>query len=159
MVLMRLTVIADTGAILSLSLSGLLPKCEEEFRIVIGTRIRMELEHISKGDDDLGRAARSALSGTKVIKTAHGYLKGEDEAVHLLTELKADLLISDDIKFVRKNRSNRKIAFSVILLGVLLEQNKITKEDFVKAVDRIFTKRKWDENLIYLTAKYIIQEY
>lgn len=76
-----------------------------------------------------------------------------------MTELNADLLISDDIKFVMKNKDNEKIAFSVILLGILLERNRITKEGFVKAVDRIFTKRNWDENLIYLAAKYIVQEY
>lgn len=58
---MRLVVVADTGAILSLSLSGLLVKCEEEFDIVAGTKIRAELEDISKGDDDLSEAAISAL--------------------------------------------------------------------------------------------------
>ena len=155
----RLIVVADTGAILSLSLSGLLVRCEKEFRIVVGTEIRAELEGISKGDDDLGNAARSALHTIEVRKTTHSYLRGEDEALDILAELDADLLISDDIKFVMKNRGNRKIAFSVILLGVLLEQNKITKSDFIKAVDSIFAKRNWDENLIYLTAKYIIQEY
>ncbi len=156
---MRLAVVADTGAILSLSLSGLLPKCKKEFRIVVGTKIRVELERISKGGDDLGSAALSALDGIEVRKTSREYLKGEDEALDLLTELDADILISDDIKFVMKNKNNRKVAFSVILLGVLLEQNKITKEDFVKGVDRIFAKRNWDENLIYLAAKYIIQQY
>ena len=156
---MRLIVVADTSAILSLSLSGLLVKCEKEFRIVVGTKICAELEGISKGDDDLGNAARSALHSVEMRKTMHSYLRGEDEALDILAELDADLLISDDIKFVMKNKGNRKIAFSVILLGVLLEQNKITKADFIKAVDSIFAKRNWDENLIYLTAKYILQEY
>ncbi len=156
---MRLVVVADTGAVLSLALSGLLSKCKKEFRIVVGTNIRRELEEISRGEDDLGKAAISALDDIEVRKTTRASLKGEDEALDLLTELDADILISDDIKFVMKNRDNKKIAFSVILLGVLLEQNKITKQDFVKAVDLIFTKRNWNENLIYLAAKFIIQKY
>jgi predicted nucleic acid-binding protein len=125
--LMRLTVVADTGAILSIAFSGLLPKFQKEFRIIIGNRIHTELKRIAKGNDDLGQAAVSALNNIEVRKTKHSHLKGEDEAAELLIEQNADLLISDDIKFVLKNKNNKKIAFSIILLGILIEQNKLSK--------------------------------
>lgn len=41
---MRLTVVADTGAVLSLELSGLFGVCQKHFRIFIGERIAEEWE-------------------------------------------------------------------------------------------------------------------
>lgn len=45
-----LTVIADTGAALSLALSGLLDVCKEHFQIIIGEKIAEELKEISSGE-------------------------------------------------------------------------------------------------------------
>lgn len=157
--ILMLTVVADTGAAVSLALSGLLGICKKNFRIIIGEKIAKELKEISSKDDELAEAAKYILKDIE-IKSANGnFEKGEDEALELLSQMKADILISDDIEFVKKNSSNEKISFSVVLFGILLEKKIITRKDFLNAVNRMFEKREWEENLIYLVAKNMLEEY
>ncbi len=155
---MRLTIVADTGAVLSLALSGLFDICQKHFRIIIGEKIAEELKELSSIEDELGRAAKEVLEVIEITSTGKNFSKGEDEALELLKITKADVLISDDIRFVKKHSENEKISFSVILFGILLEKNIITKRDFLNAVNTMFMKREWKENLIYLVAKNIIEE-
>ena len=68
--------------------------------------------------------------------------------------LKADLLISDDIDFVNKERNkNPRIAFSIILIFLLYQARIISKTKTKFHMNRIFKARKWKENLIIETAK------
>lgn len=153
-----LVVVADTSALLSLELSGLADICKKYFKILIGERIADELRVISLTDDDLGMAAKNILKEADVIPVNRKFDKGEDEALELLSELKADILITDDIDFVKKHISNEKINFSVILFAILLQRKIITKDDFTDAINNLFEKREWNENLIYLVAKNILEE-
>lgn len=155
---MRLTVVADTGAVLSLELSGLFGVCQKHFRILIGERIAEELREISLENDALGNAAIEVLKEIEIISTGNKFAQGEDEALELLAQIKADILISDDIRFVKKHKNNEKISFCVVLFGILLERKIISKNDFLNAVNAMFGKRKWEENLIYLVAKNMIEE-
>jgi predicted nucleic acid-binding protein len=98
---MRLTVAADTGAVLSLALSGLFDVCKKQFRIIIGKKIEEELKEISLMDDELGIAAKELLRKLEIIPVSQNYDKGEDEALYLLNEINADILVSDDIAFVK----------------------------------------------------------
>ena len=154
-----LTVVADTGALLSLELGGLFDICRSNFKIVIGMKIADELRMIASTDDELGMAAKNILGRIDVVDVGKIFDKGEDEALELLAELNADILISDDIEFVKKHKTNEKISFSVILPGILMEKNLITKGEFITAIDGMFQKRGWTENLIYLVAKNILEGY
>ncbi len=40
-----------------------------------------------------------------------------------------------------------------------MERKAITKKDFLKAVNNMFEKREWEENLIYLVAKNMLEEH
>lgn len=62
-----LTVIADTGAALSLALSGLLDVCKEHFQILIGEKIAEELKEISSRDDELAKAAKEVLKEIEIV--------------------------------------------------------------------------------------------
>ena len=155
---MRLTIVADTGALLSLALSGLSDVCKQHFRIIAGEKVLEEIEEISLNDDELGKAAKEILKSIEVVPAGRKFRKGEDEALELLAKTKADILISDDIEFVKKHRKNEKISFSVILFGILLERKVITKKEFINAVNVMFEKREWEENLIYLVAKHLLEE-
>ncbi len=39
-----------------------------------------------------------------------------------------------------------------------MERKIISKNDFLNAVNAMFGKRKWEENLIYLVAKNMLEE-
>lgn len=66
-----LTIIADTGAVISLALSGLFDVCKNHFRIIIGERIAEELKEISSaGNDELSKAAREVLKEIEISQQA-----------------------------------------------------------------------------------------
>ncbi|MBU4077186.1 MAG: hypothetical protein KKI06_10865, partial [Euryarchaeota archaeon] len=138
--------------------SGMLPICQKHFRIISGEKIAEELKEISLEDDDLGKAAKEALNYIEIVSAGKKFDIGEDEALELLEKMGADILISDDIRFVKKHRNNEKISFSVLLLGILMERKNISKIQFLNAVNVMFGKRKWEENLIYLVAKNMLEE-
>jgi len=153
-------VAADTGALVSLQLCGILEKSFEHFTYYIGKRIKEELEELSRYDDEIGIAAREVLSfigkGIEVVETGE-HEEGEYEALEILNKLNAQLLISDDIKFVKKLQDER-VSFSTIILFILHKAGVITKEDALNALDLIFERRKWSENLIYITARAMLEK-
>lgn len=116
------------------------------------------MREISLENDALGNAAIEVLKEIEIISTGNKFAQGEDEALELLAQMNADILISDDIRFVKKHKNNEKISFCVVLFGILLERRIISKNDFLNAVNAMFGKRKWEENLIYLVAKNMIEE-
>jgi hypothetical protein len=107
----------------------------------------------------LGEAARDILSltgkGVEIVKTS-GYEEGEYEALEILNRI-ADILISDDIKFVKSQRDER-ISFSTFVLFFLYKKSIIDKKETLRTLDSNFKKRKWAENLIYVTAKGLIEK-
>ncbi len=153
-----LVVVADTGAVISLALSGLFGICQKHFKIIIGEKIAEELREIASFNDELGEAAKEVLEVIEVKPAGKNFSQGEDEALELMKITKADILISDDIRFVKKQSRNEKISFSVVLFGILLEKKIITKRNFLNAVNDMFMKREWEENLIYLVAKNLLEE-
>jgi len=152
-------VAADTGALISLKLSGILEKSLDFFVYLIGEKIKEELEQIAATPDELGEAARDILSligrGVEIVKTS-GHEEGEYEALEILNRI-ADILISDDIKFVKAQRDER-ISFSTFVLFFLYKKGIFDKREILRTLDSIFKKRKWAENLIYVTAKGLIEK-
>ncbi len=81
---MNLIVVADTGAVISLVLSGMFRICQQHFRIISGEKIAEELKEISLEDDDLGKAAKEALNEIEIVSAGKKFDIGEDEALELL---------------------------------------------------------------------------
>jgi len=142
-----------------LKLCGILEKSLEFFGYLIGEKIKEELEQIAATPDELGEAARDILSltgkGVEIVKTS-GHEEGEYEALEILNMI-ADILISDDIKFVKSQRDER-ICFSTFVLFFLYKKGIFDKRETLRTLDSIFKKRKWAENLIYVTAKGLIEK-
>ncbi len=77
-------VVADMSALLSLQFSSLLEKCIENFDLIIGNRIKKELEKISVQKDELGKSANEILKFVEqnkiaIVETEMGFEKGEYE--------------------------------------------------------------------------------
>ncbi len=89
---MKLTVVADTSALLSLELSGLFELCKKHFKMITGERVAEELKEISSKEDELGKAAKEVLESIEITSAGKKFSKGEDEALELLARTKADLL-------------------------------------------------------------------
>ncbi len=152
-------IVADTGALISLKFSSLYEVCIRYFDIIIGYKIEKELREIADKRDRLGKAAKSLLKDRRIIrlKFKKKFKKGELEAEIIFKILKADLLISDDIDFINKERTkNPRIAFSIILIFLLYQARIISKTKAKLHINRIFKSRKWKENLIIQTAKELL---
>lgn len=155
---MKMGIAIDTGALISLQLSGLLKKSFKYFSFFIGNVIKGELEDMEKTRDNIGIAANDTL---KLVSAGNIRLveipkekTGEVEALKVMKKQGCDFLVSDDIKFVMKTQKKfENVHFSVFIIYVLYELGDITKEEAIESVDKIFKKRSWSENLISLFAK------
>ncbi len=78
--------------------------------------------------------------------------------MELLRRENYPLLISDDIKFVKKEEKEERISFSTILIFLLYKKGKIKKKKAIDAIDSIFDKREWSKNIIYMAARELLKE-
>lgn len=78
--------------------------------------------------------------------------------MELLRRENYPLLISDDIKFVKKEEKEERISFSTILIFLLYKKGKIKKKKAIDAIDSIFDKREWSKNIIYIDARELLKE-
>ncbi len=150
----KLDVVIDTSALLSLKLSNNLEEVLRYFRFFIGNRIREELKEISRTKDALGKASVSILDlvndSIESVET-EDFKRGEKEALWIYREKNMDLLVSDDIEFVKKHENEAD--FSTILLLVLVKNKTLEKTELIKRLEKIFEKRGWRKNnLIYITT-------
>lgn len=162
--------VADTGALISLELSGLLDSCLDNFRLVIGPTVKKELEKLATGragmPTELASSAERVLKevclGIELKSSSRYFGNGESECLHLFKKLGADLLVSDDIQFVKAvdegGASSGRIVFSTPLIALLFRRGIISKQEASSAFDAILTKRSWPENLIYIAGKEALED-
>ncbi|MBI3412559.1 MAG: hypothetical protein HY051_00570 [Candidatus Aenigmarchaeota archaeon] len=151
----------DTGALISLQLSGLLENSLKYFSFIVGSSIKRELEQFVYEKDILGLASvkileligNNQIQHIKIIKER----KGEDEAVEIMEKYKCDYVISDDIGFVKKkSKIINNIRFSVFVIFILFYAKEISKTDAQESINKIFELRSWSDNLITLYAKELL---
>lgn len=128
---------ADTSALISLQLSEML---EESFRCLeyyIGKKILSELKEISKIKNALGDTADSIMDlvdDEVILVETREFEKGEKEALWIFREEKLDLLLSDDVKFVKSHREDA--SFSVVILPILIRKQIFSREEIIDRVNR-----------------------
>lgn len=128
---------ADTSALISLQLSEML---EESFRCLeyyIGKKILSELKEISKIKNALGDTADSIMDlvdDEVILVETREFEKGEKEALWIFREEKLDLLLSDDVKFVKSHREDA--SFSVVILPILIRKQIFSREEIIDRVNK-----------------------
>ena len=156
-------IVLDTSAVISLGCTGNLNLIMCIFDLHSPTRVKEELEDISKTDDEIGKIAKDMLHNEYItfhslpnnLKSA----QGEVESVNLANELKTEAIVMDDIKSMRKLEKKTKvpILFSSFIIYSLSERKIISQKEGLSALEKMKLKRQWKENLIIEYGKQLFE--
>jgi len=157
-------IVIDTSAIISLGCAVKFHLVKRIFGLHCPTRVKEELEEISRADDEIGKIAKEILN-YKFIKyhKLPANLKsilGEVESVNLAIELKAKIIIMDDAKSMKKleAKTDIPILFSSFVIYSLVERKIISHEEGLSAIENMKAKRQWKDNLIIEYAKFLFEK-
>ena len=121
-------IVLDTSAVISLGCSGQFHLAKRIFGLHSPTRVKEELEDISKTNDEIGKIAKEILN-YKYIKYRNlpadlKSILGEIESINLANERKAKIVVMDDVKSMRKLEAKTKIPilFSSFVIYSLVER-------------------------------------
>lgn len=159
----RLNCAVDTSAAISLGSTSKFQLATKFFSFMSTERVESELVEMSKIPDKLGAIANtilklSIIDFVKLEKELQSS-KGEIEVINLANELKADLVLMDDIEARKKlqKRCNAPIRFSPFIIFTLCEKKGLTYKEGWSAIENMKRKRDWKENLITEYAKLLFE--
>src|SRR3989338_1663423 len=160
----KILLAADTSAIISLSLTGKFHLIKKDFYLNSPMRVKIELKEIAEQKDEIGRVAQSILNSNIIrfhkLPSSLQSNTGELETVTLANELKAEAIVMDDIKSMKKleNKTNIPIWFSSFVIFTLCGKKILTYKGGWSAIEDMKTKRGWKENLIIDYAKLLFEQ-
>ena len=156
--------IADTGALLSLSCSGFSDFIFQEYDIVITPAVLQELEQFSLYADFLGLHAQKLLREKLVIKSPHTFLelnlgKAECEVISVAKEEKM-IALTDDLHAARVAKEKYNVAMkpSFYLLLLLYKKKKMSKEELIQDIHSILKYRNWLSGALWEYALQLIEK-
>lgn len=172
------SIVADTSALISLSIGDIIDECSELFTIVISTGVLDELKETSRFEDEHAMGASKVVElvdegkikvkefgrEREVSKTIKNHPKldwGETESLLLAKEESIPIMITDDFKSLGSLKllsKNVKINLSVYPIARLVIKRKISKEEARNTFEKIAKERSWEGAAIYRFAKKYLGE-
>ena len=167
-----ITILADTSALISLEIKGLVGLASKFVRFVIPAAVYEELGDIAGFEDVHGRSATDLLelvkSGVITVKSASAmpeHLKnidtGEAEILSLATSCNCDYIITDDVRALPYMRSvaEVKVLTSAFVIRLLYNTGSLSREDALNSVKEIAISRDWYGGVLEIIAyKYFNDE-
>lgn len=171
-------IVADTSALISLSIGDIIEKCLSLFEISISPRVLEELKKTSRYEDKHAEGAskiielvdkekiktKGSVKDERVSKTIKDHPKldwGETESLLMAKEKSIPMMITDDFKSLEplKHLSGEvKINLSVYPIARLVVKNEIGKEKAENTFEKIAKERSWEGAAIYRFAKKYLRE-
>lgn len=167
---------ADTSTLVSLKVSGMLPKALEVTELFCPETVESELREMSAYKDLQAKAAKDLLKliakgkisrhKVKSRRRAEGLLSrevdlGEAECFVLAGERNIGRLLIDDVNAAYAlsglaESGGIKLRISAAVIVELVKQGKITKAQARKALKRMIRIREWEGGVLeHLTKKYL----
>lgn len=168
-----IAILADTSALISLEIEGLVGRASKLIRFVIPTAVYDELNGIAKFDDVHGRSARSLLrlvelnSGVLTVESASlmpEHLKeidvGEAEVLSLAASCKCDYIITDDARALPYMRfiAEVKVLTSAFVIRLLYDTGVLSREDALNSIKEIAASRDWYGGVLEVIARKYFDE-
>ncbi|MFW6111119.1 MAG: hypothetical protein ACOC6H_03690 [Thermoproteota archaeon] len=165
--------VMDTSALISLQVAHLIPKALQITQIVVPPLIVEELKEMSSYPDQEGQAAHTLLHlirkerieeiETQNKKKVKSLLSadvdpGEAECLVCCLENQIGLLIIGDVDAAYALQSYTKIhnvdlKISVAVISELVQREKITPQQALKAVKKISHIREWQGGVLQVLAR------
>ena len=160
-----ITILADTSALISLEIKGLVGLASKFVRFIIPAAVYEELGDIARFEDVHGRSAADLLglvrSGVITVQSASAmpeHLKnidtGEAEILSLATSCNCDYIITDDVRALPYMRSvaEVKVLTSAFIIRLLYDVGSLSREDALNSVKEIATSRDWYGGVLEIIA-------
>lgn len=169
-------IVADTSALISLSLSSQLDLIVMEMAIFCPEAVKDELLEVSEFPDEEGKAAKHVLRFIKknaiqpvLIKNQARAGKlvdknidfGEAECFILAQENGFEIILMDDINAAYAlsglaKASNISIKISAAVIVELMKEKKLSKKQGIESLQKMIKNRQWEKSVLeYLIKKYI----
>lgn len=162
-------IVFDTSALISLATAEVLETVLNEFEVHTTETVVEELRDTSEYNDQSGKAAKTVLTELNLItvhETDNSEFQssridsGEGSCIHLVKELDAEFLITDDYRALPELQTlvDSKVAISPILLKALVKRNLLTDHEAVSRLEQMAENRDWLESPIYRHATRLFNE-
>lgn len=162
-------IVADTSALISLTIAECLDHLLTEFDVHTTTTVCDELEQTAAYDDPHGEAANHVLEKRNRL-TVHTIKEeipntsridqGEGSCVVLIKQLGADFLLTDDLRALPELQqlTDASVAISPIVLKALVNRDVLEREDAIQRLDQLAETRGWLEAPIYHRATQLFED-
>jgi len=158
-------VLADTSALISLEVKGLVGLASKLIQFIITTAVYDELDDISRFEDVHGRSAKDLLRliercvvVVKPVSLMPEHLKnidiGEAEILSLAASCERDYIITDDVKALpyMKSVSEVKVLTSAFVIRLLYDAGILSREDALNSIKEIAASRDWYGGVLEIVA-------
>lgn len=157
-------IIADTGALLSLSTVEILDTVLEQFQVHTTREVIQELEQTEQGDDELATAASVVIEKREKLEIHRVKSRrfqssrvdaGEASCAALTREIEAEFLLTDDLHAIGELRrtSSARVVITPVVLKALVKRGELDRQRAGELVDMLAEKRGWLGTPIYSRAK------
>jgi len=173
--LLAARVVADTSALVSLALAGLLEKSAETAEILIPPEVLAELRQVASFKDEEGAAAKAVLqlvSADKILvrrvkgrerlrRSIYRTDLGEAACLQLCVENGVSLLVCDDIDASYRLEAPAlakgiRLRISAAFVAELARTGKLSKKQAMAAIRRMNKLRHWEGGALEtLAEKYL----
>lgn len=154
----------DTSAFLSIESIHLLDTVIDLFSVITTTPVFRELDDFAQHEDVLGIMAERVLAKRNkflfkesVVTEKLNYVSFIDEELFNISLKEDIILITDDLKLIRHTTGKIKRAFSTYFLTDFVHAGILTKEEALVKLEAIRDIRNWQDNIIYLSTKEILE--
>lgn len=156
---MKIPFLFDTAALISLGHTELINLIIDNFHIVVSKSIIDELKDISKFNDEDAKAANKWLEVVDrfEIKSVDKKEPAEDELFDICKK-DDSILITDDIKAIRRFNDQIKCYYSVHVVYILFKKGIIPRERAWFSIGKMRRGRSWKSNIIAVTARILFSD-
>ena len=148
----------DTSSLISLGHTNLFSEILDTFNIIVSEGVLSELKDMTEIEDDTSDIASKWLELKSSMELRHSEKRkhAEDELLEICKS-GSNILVTDDVKAVKRFGDEVKYYFSPHIIYVLFKKGIISKNRALISLDLMKNKRDWRSNIIATTGTLLFE--